>query len=158
MVVNQPLPADHQCFKEIMVCIDFSASCRYALQLAVLLAEVHHSRLHIFHMLPLPTATRCPQDELERQIGDLTEQLKRFCRESSLELDAKFTVWEGTNPHQEILKYARDKGIDLIAMGSHTKEKANKWYVGSAVEQVSSRALCPVAIVTDPKSVLKLIK
>ena len=40
--------------------------------------------------------------------------------------------------------------VDLIIMGSHTKEKPGKWYPGSAVERVGYRADCPVMVVTDP--------
>jgi hypothetical protein len=53
-------------------------------------------------------------------------------------------------PHLEILKYAAENNIDLIIMGSHTKEKPGKWYPGSAVERVSYRVACPVVVVTDP--------
>lgn len=56
----------------------------------------------------------------------------------------------------EILKHARTNGVDLIAMGSHTKMKGkleeSRWYVGSAVERVSTQARCPVAVITDPSS------
>lgn len=36
-------------------------------------------------------------------------------------------------------------------MGSHTKEKAGKWYAGSVVERVSFRANCPVIVINDPE-------
>jgi nucleotide-binding universal stress UspA family protein len=46
--------------------------------------------------------------------------------------------------------------VDIIAMGSHTKKKEDgKWYPGSAVEGVASRAPCPVVVVTDPQALLK---
>lgn len=41
-------------------------------------------------------------------------------------------------------------------MGSHTKENDGKWYVGSAVERVSLRSICPVIVVTDPKALLSM--
>jgi hypothetical protein len=44
--------------------------------------------------------------------------------------------------------------VDLMAMGSHTKKKNGKWYAGSAVERVSFRSDCPVAVVTDPEALL----
>jgi nucleotide-binding universal stress UspA family protein len=63
-------------------------------------------------------------------------------------------VWGGALPHVEILKCALKKNADLIVMGSHTKEKSGKWYVGSAVERVSYRSTCPVVVITDPKVLL----
>ena len=56
----------------------------------------------------------------------------------------------------EIEKYAEQNDVDLIVMGSHTKEKSGKWYVGSAVERVSLRSICPVIVVTDPKALLSM--
>ena len=53
-------------------------------------------------------------------------------------------------------QYAEQNDVDLIVMGSHTKEKSGKWYVGSAVEQVSLRSICPVIVVTDPKALLSM--
>ena len=52
--------------------------------------------------------------------------------------------------HLEILTCAGENNIDLIIMGSHTKEKPGKWYPGSAVERVAYRAACPAVVVTDP--------
>ena len=40
-------------------------------------------------------------------------------------------------------------------MGSHVKETGDKWYIGSAVEEVSAKCSCPVAVVTHPDAVLK---
>jgi hypothetical protein len=54
-------------------------------------------------------------------------------------------------PHLEILKSAEKKDAHLIIMGSHTKEKAGKWYAGSVVERVGFRSKCPVIVVTDPE-------
>ncbi|MGD2269426.1 MAG: hypothetical protein PVI06_03425 [Desulfobacterales bacterium] len=44
----------------------------------------------------------------------------------------------------------------MIVMGSYTKEKNGKWYVGSAVERVSCGAGCPVVVVSDTKALLKM--
>ena len=41
-------------------------------------------------------------------------------------------------------------------MGSHTREKGERWYVGSAVEQVSAQSFCPVAVITHPDALLKV--
>ena len=39
--------------------------------------------------------------------------------------------------------------------GVHVKETGEKWYIGSAVEEVSAECSCPVAVVTHPDAVLK---
>ena len=83
------------------------------------------------------------------------KRLKEFCHEFLEEADHEYIVWGGALPHLEIVKCAEKKDADLIAMGSHTKEKAGKWYAGSVVERVSFRSKCAVVVVTDPEVLLK---
>jgi len=144
MIINRLIPKEKLNFKKIMVCIDFSKSCAYAFQSATKLAKRFNSKIYLFHMLTAP--------ETEKEIK---EKLLEFCKIPE-GIEFEYSVWEGTLPHTEILKYANEKGIDLIVMGSHTREKGEKWYVGSAVEQVSAESLCPVAVVTHPDAVLKM--
>ena len=56
-------------------------------------------------------------------------------------------------PHSEILRFARNKTVDLIVMGSHEKETdvdlPTRWGMGgSSLEKVSQRARCPVMVVS----------
>jgi nucleotide-binding universal stress UspA family protein len=158
MIVNQPVGEDGLNPGKIMVCVDFSKSCESALQFAIKLAQKHGSQLLTFHMAPLPASGKYPQADLEKELDDLRNKLETFSEGIPQGVKHESGVWEGTLPHVEILKYAREKGVDLIAMGSHTKEKGKKWYVGSAVEQVSSRSICPVVVVTHPKALLAMGK
>lgn len=154
MVVNQFIPADRLKFKNVLVSTDFSKTCEYALGFAFKLAQKYQAKLQIFHMLPVPQGYYT-QAELEGEIKARKEKIKALCENIPQGVEHECAVWEGTLPYVEILKYARERDVDLIIMGSHTKEKDNKWYVGSAVEQVSLRAHCPVIVVTHPKAVLK---
>jgi nucleotide-binding universal stress UspA family protein len=74
-------------------------------------------------------------------------------------IEAEIETWGGVYPDIEILKSARQNDVDLIVMGSHTKIKGHmeksRWYVGSAVERVSARSVCPVVVITDPKVIEK---
>ena len=45
--------------------------------------------------------------------------------------------------------------MDLIVMGSHTTVEDMRRYVGSAVEEVRAKSLCPVAVVTHPEAFTK---
>ncbi len=144
MIVNRLIPKERLNFKEIMVCIDFSKSCKYACELAIKLARRFSSKLYLFHMLATP--------ETEREIK---EKLMEFCKMPE-GVDHEYTIWEGALPYLEILKYAREKDVDLIVMGSHTKERGERPYVGSAVDLVSAKCFCPVAVVTHPEALLKM--
>ncbi|MCD6319087.1 MAG: universal stress protein [Candidatus Desulfofervidaceae bacterium] len=154
MIVNQVIPSEKLKFKKVLICIDFSKTCEYAFESALKLTQKYQAKLHTFHMLPVPQGYYT-QSELENEIKANKERIKTLCKEMPEGIEHECAVWEGTLPYVEILKYAREKDVDLIIMGSHTKEKDNKWYLGSAVEQVSLRAHCPVLVVTHPKAVLK---
>lgn len=156
MIVNRLIAKERLRFKNIMVCVDFSKSCKCALDFGVKVAQKYGARISLFHTFAAPTSLQYPQDELENDIVALRQKMEEFSKEIPTGIEHEYAVWEGTLPYIEILKFARDKDVDLIAMGSHSKEKGDKWYVGSAVEQVGSRAMCPVAVLTDPKVLWKM--
>lgn len=154
MIVNR-LPADGIVkFENVMVSIDFSKSCECAVDFAVKIAQKFSSKLFIFHMIPIPPYPKYSRHNYEMDVENLRPRLEEFCRGIPGKIDHRVQIWGGALPHLEILKCAEKNNIDLIVMGSHTKEKRGKWYPGSVVEQVSCRALCPVVVVTDPEALL----
>jgi nucleotide-binding universal stress UspA family protein len=155
MIVNRLIPKERLNFKKIMVCVDFSKSCEYACEFATKLARRYGSKLFLFHMLATPPSDRYLQTELEREITTSKEKLREFCKMQE-GVEHEYSIWQGILPYLEILKYAREKDVDLIVMGSHTKEESERVYVGSAVEQVSAKCFCPVAVVTHPEALLKM--
>ena len=156
MITNRSIPEEKLKFKNIVVGTDFSESCKNALLFAIKLAQKHDSKIFIFHMAPVPPSPQYSQTDYEKDINRLKKKLDEFCRAIPAEIEHDFNVWGGALPHLEILKCAGKRDADLIVMGSHTKEKGGKWYVGSAVERVSYRSTCPVMVVTDPKVLLTM--
>src|SRR4030042_5846361 len=114
IIINRLIPKERLNFKKIMVCVDFSKSCQYAFQFSTKLARRFSSKLYLFHMLATP--------ETEKEIK---EKLMEFCKMPE-GADHEYTIWEGALPYLEILKYAREKDVDLIVMGSHTKERGER--------------------------------
>lgn len=156
MIVNRAMPQKSLKFKKVMVSIDFSKSCTCALQFAINFSKKHGSKLFTFHMLPVTSSSEYSKADYEAKHSAAEKKLEALCKEIPPEIDYECVVWKGDLPHLEIEKYADENEVDLIAMGSHTKEKNGKWYVGSAVERVSKRSICPVIVVTDPKALLKM--
>ena len=155
MIVNQHVLEKRLEFKKLMVSIDFSPSCICALQFAIKVSRNFGSKIFVYHMLPVPPSTQYTHPMYERDVNIARKKLNTVCREMPSEIDVECKAWGGVHPHLEILNYAENKEIDIIVMGSHTKETGGKWYVGSAVERVSYRAMCPVIVITDPEIVLK---
>jgi nucleotide-binding universal stress UspA family protein len=152
MIVGRFIPKERLNFKSILTCIDFSKSCKYACEFAVKLAQKNGAKLFIFHMLSAPSTS---QPLTEKEISASREKMREFCKIPA-GLDHEHSIWEGAAPDSEILKYARERDVDLIVMGSSTKERVERGYAGSAVEQVSARSTSPVVVVTHPDALLKI--
>lgn len=150
LIVNKPISKEKLKFKKIMVSIDFSRSCECALEFAIKIAQKFGSTLFIFHMLPVPPYPKYSRQDYEADVKNLQKRLEDFCQRIPDKIDYQYHLWGGALPHLEILKGTKKHAIDLIVMGSHTKEKTGKWYLGSVVEQVSCKSVCPVVVVTDP--------
>ena len=56
-------------------------------------------------------------------------------------------VVEAGVPHEEILSYATDAGIDVIVMGTHGRTGLDHYLIGSVAERVVRRATVPVITV-----------
>jgi nucleotide-binding universal stress UspA family protein len=154
LIVNPAIQKERLNFKRILVSIDFSRSCECALCFAVKLAQKYGSKLFPFHMIPVPPVPKYSRADYEADTDAAKQRLKEFCHEVLRETDHEYIVWGGALPHLEIIKCAEKKDADLIAMGSHTKEKTGKWYAGSVVERVSFRSKCAVVVITDPEVLL----
>lgn len=150
MIVTPSVQKESLKLKRVLVSIDFSRSCECALFFAVKLAQNYGSKLFLFHMIPIPPFPKYSRTDYEADVETSKKRLKGFCHEFIDGTDHEYIVWGGALSHLEILKCAEKKVADLIAMGSHTKEKAGKWYAGSVVERVSFRSTCAVVVVTDP--------
>jgi len=50
-------------------------------------------------------------------------------------------------PHNEILNYANENGVDLIAMGTHGRSGVERQFVGSVTEKVVRQSEIPVLTV-----------
>jgi nucleotide-binding universal stress UspA family protein len=157
MIVNEPISDSRVVFESVMVCIDFSPSCNSAFRFAVDLAQKRGSRLHLFHMLPVPPHPQYSQTKYKVDIREKRKRLAGKFRDQVPDpIEVEIHTWGGVHPDIEILKCAQRNNADLIIMGSHTKLKGklqeSRWYVGSAVERVSAKSACPVVVITDPKA------
>jgi nucleotide-binding universal stress UspA family protein len=160
MIVGHSIPKSGAVFERVMVCVDFSPSCISAFQFGLALAQRRDSKLYLFHMLPVPPQPQYSQAKYEAEVRQIHQRLEEdYLSEIPDTIEAKIDAWGGAYPDIEILKFARQNGIDLIVMGSHTKTKErleeSRWYVGSAVERASTGSDCPVVVVTDEEAVEK---
>jgi nucleotide-binding universal stress UspA family protein len=152
-------------FNKILFATTASPTCDNAAKVAFDLAMKWNAKLYVFHVLGYPTRGFSPfivdarTGETEEQDPDYTEWVKEEIKNTydSLLDDNTETVIEATVgvPHREILRTARKEDVDLIIMGSHTREEdvgASRYrhVVGSTMQKVAKAARCPVVIISRP--------
>ncbi len=80
-----------------------------------------------------------------------TEFMKdRGCHAAQHGIQAECTLLEGSIPG-EILNFAEKNAIDLIVMGTHGRNAADRRTLGSVTERVLRKACCPVLAVRKPE-------
>ncbi len=154
LIVNRPCNTCWNLFSSIVYCTDFSKAADHAFTFALKVATDIGCPLHIFHVVNLQSGelgSRPTQAVIENEI----ENAKKRIEEKYLSQTGDFKlvevdVREGI-PHVEILKYAREKEGDLIAMAHHSREvDPEEAEIGTTLEEVVLRSACPVASVNHP--------
>ena len=74
----------------------------------------------------------------------------RAAANESLRFENLQILVEG-DPAEEIVRYGRDAGIDLIVMGTHGRTGLERLLMGSVAEKVLRDAPCSVMVVKLPR-------
>ena len=80
-------------------------------------------------------------DLLEERGGELVEKAAKRARDRGVGTVTAVTRGE---PHQEIVDYANDRGVDMIVMPTHGRRGIGRFLLGSVTERVVRQADVPV--------------
>lgn len=152
MIVNRALDNTGPKFDRAVVGVDFSASCAAAICLSALLADRFSSQVHVFHMLPIPPYPKYTPEAFKVDHQRIENRLRRLSAPLLEGVEFQIRLKAGVIPHAALLEFARRINADLIVIGSHTKERAGKWYPGSVTQHVSTHADCPVMVVNGTEA------
>ena len=114
------------------------------------------AKLHLLHVLvnwfPDGDFPVSPQVyvELEKSARNATGTVN-FTNRMLEKYRAKLELVSGTSEFVEIVRYARDKNIDLLVMGTHGRGPIAHMLLGSVAEKVVRKAPCPVLTVRHPE-------
>lgn len=136
--------------RNVLVGYDFSTYSQLALEYALTLAQQYRARLHMLHVLPPPVTdqpevawvgqdTNTPYHNAARRLQEAVPP------ETHLWSNVKHAVKYG-QPYEEILNYANENEIDLIAMGAHGSGFGLHTLLGSNIDRVLRQARCPLLI------------
>ncbi len=144
----------------ILVPIDFSVHSKNALKYAVPMARRFGATIHLIYVVE-PTVYPADlgfgqvvlpgvEDELRDKGGEELQSLIR--KEIGRTVTSSWAVRTG-NPHQEILREAEERGVDLIVVATHGHSGVEHMLFGSTADRVVRHAKCPVLTVR-PQTVI----
>ncbi len=144
--------------KKILFPTDFSEGALNALPYAVDLAKNYGAKLHMLHVVyDIATASglyvpHISVDEMYKELdASAQKELEKFGADKRMDLkDVEYTVIRGI-PYEEILKFAEEKNIDLIVIGTHGRKGIDRVLFGSTAERVVRNASCPVLTIRGTK-------
>lgn len=146
-------------FKKILVPTDFSESSQRALNAACELAQRFDAELCLIHVYP-PLMSAYPEGHLainDNAHAELVKYLERSLEGVQKEAEARLgrkvsrEILAGRD-FEEIVRFARDEGTDLIVIGSHGKGALSRFFLGSVTERVLRKAPCNVFVVRAPST------
>ena len=145
--------------RSILLPTDFSECANYALSYASQLARGAGASIICVHVIEpvVPTvgytgmAEPLPIADISEQLEDSAErELPKIagCEEcSGLRVEEVITHGDAAS---EIVRVARDRGVDLIVISSHGRTGLGRILFGSTAEAVVRHAPCPVLVVKPP--------
>ncbi len=144
--------------KRILLPTDLSEASISAFKYAKSLAEKYGASIYVLHILEnLPPvlaihALDLTVDRVEKNMEEnARNQLEKIVKEN-LKTKAKVQVFIRKGlVDDEIVKFADEKKIDLIVMGTHGRTGIEYTLLGSIAEKVVRKAKCPVLTVKPEK-------
>jgi nucleotide-binding universal stress UspA family protein len=152
-------------FEKILFATTASPTCDNAAKVAFDLELKWDAKLYVFHVLGIPSRGYSPfvtdvrTGEIMEPDPDYIEWVEEEMKNTydRLLADSDNAVIEAAVgvPYREILRKARKEDMDLIIMGSHTRQEdigATRYrsIVGSTMQKVAKSARCPVVIISRP--------
>jgi nucleotide-binding universal stress UspA family protein len=120
---------------------DFSSYSNQAYLHAVDLAEAHRAALTIVYV-------NVPGQEAD---AGYWRELLHQIRPANPNIPVRHVFLDG-DPATEIVRYARDAGVDRIVMGTHGRTGTERLLMGSVAEKVLRDAPCSVLVVKLPRA------
>ncbi len=137
-------------WRRICCAIDFSGCSRRAMEEAAALARRLGVELLVLHVRPpAHTTAATPFAPPQHATAPAGEETLAAWTADALRLAPGLTtsVELSGSPPEEIVRFAREFGCDLIVVGTHGRSGLGRLALGSVAEAVVRTAGCPVLVV-----------
>lgn len=138
-------------FRHILLPIDGSSVSQSAASLAIGLARACHAKLTSLYVLAPdraePLVLTAEGYRTREPDFDVDEKLDHI-REAAGKVNVPFADWtvQAGEPWDAILQVSREKGCDLIVMGTHARRGVMHLLLGSETQAVLARSKIPVLV------------
>jgi nucleotide-binding universal stress UspA family protein len=139
-------------FTRILVALDFSPPSDAALAYARTVAATFGGALHLLHVVENEFLRPIAADPRGIEDAALTRLRYRLRADDYTRFRASTAVERSDDAADEIVTYARSRGVDLIIMGTHGRTGLAHVLVGSVAERVVRSAPCPVLTLHEAPS------
>jgi nucleotide-binding universal stress UspA family protein len=138
--------------KKILVPTDGSDCSLRAADLAISLAKVLGAEIFAIYAIDpiiLEELTRgIKESDVEKELKEKGERylnyVVKLAEKEGLKAEAILAKGE---PYDQIVHYAKIKGVDMIVMGTYGRRGTKRILIGSVAERVIEYAPCPVLVV-----------
>jgi nucleotide-binding universal stress UspA family protein len=153
--------------KKILYPTDFSSCSKQAYAHALFIAEQYGAELHMLHVITIYSENAYDPGYDFPDLEEYNIHLEKHALEKSDQLIKEHTFSKtkilkiqerGYSPSAVILKYAQDKNIDLIVMGTHGRRGLGYLFLGSVAEEVTRFARRPVYTIREQKPAIPVEK
>ena len=140
--------------------VDCAAGGEPAIEMAARWARLFGAELHLVHVMrplevPMTAETHIPL--YVTQVGEATQMaVVKELEEIASRIqgvNVKRTVVVGENPWRDLVRYANDAKLDLIALGTHGRTGLRRLFLGSVAERALQLSPCPVLCVKLPSDI-----
>jgi nucleotide-binding universal stress UspA family protein len=133
-------------YKTILVTVDGTPTDRAIIEHVKQLAKLAQSRVVVLHVADGWAARTYGPDAVSREISDDTAYLQKVKEEfqaAGISAAAEMAYGE---PANEIIKWVREKGCDLVAMSTHGHRFIADFFLGTTATRVQHNISVPVLL------------
>lgn len=139
-------------YTKILIPTDGSKTAEHAVEQGIKLAQALDATAYGLYVIDISAFAGVPTEAIwESMRGLLEEEGKKALKvvenlASSAGVKHKTLLREGV-PSEDIIKFAKEEGIDLIAMGTAGRHGLDRLLLGSVTEKVVRTSPCPVLVI-----------
>ena len=137
--------------EKILVAADGSAFSDLAVDQAISLGGICNSEIFVISVVDLFPEQMAVAPAL---VEKMSEEVRQHLDKAKQKVDktgipCETIVRMGGKPHEFIIQEAKEKGVDLIVMGTLGKSGIKRVLMGSVAQNVIGQAPCPVLVVPN---------